>query len=756
MNEIKRKNWLDISLEAGWLAIIFFVPLFFLREMHNVFEIPKNILFQTLTEILLFIYLVKIVLGGLPGREFLWQRIKYLIPTFIFIVILGVSTVFSQVPWFSFWGSWERRMGYLAWLHFFVFALILILNIKGRKQIFRLFFTVTLCSFFVVVYGMIQALGIEPFEWTFDPFLSKRIFSSVGQPNFLGSWLLLVMPIIFYLFVEKRLQLSSKSAKRKFVFHFFLFILLVLLFWALFATKSRGAWIGLIALVGFLSIVFIWQKNKKLMIIPIFCFIIFVGLVAFLNRSGFNKTSFSYNPFLSRLQTFTDLKAAGNYRLMHWRAALDLIKQRPVLGYGLGTQRFNFPRYYAPEFALYEKPNIYLDYAHNDILDVLLAAGFLGLAGYLFLIISVFYLGLKYIFQKIPSEFTVYSLKLMVLALLAGLFGYLVSLQFSFHIMSTLVYFWLFNILVTVLAGDLGEKGDASSCYICPKSGEGLTPKKSLIILLLLALLAVCWWHFNARLYLSSHYFFQAQNAKFLGDWSKVIEEHQKAIKFSPNDPYFRQEFALTLYQLSNFVSSPVELSSELTPDLKQKITWLDLGIENIEMIPQSKRPIEALIWLPWLESEKAYLTKQESDFIKAEKSYQRAAFFSPQTALIYNKWCDLKIYEGKWSEAIERCEKAISLYPDINHPHLNAEHRQNIVDEMVPVYLNLGEIYRRLNDLKKTIDYYYKSALLIVEVYSPPYPEILKYIYAEMSSFYLATGEPERADFWIKKAQSL
>jgi len=60
--ENKIKKIIDIALEALWLAIIFFIPVFLFRECHNIFEIPKNTLFQILTEILLFFYIVKVII----------------------------------------------------------------------------------------------------------------------------------------------------------------------------------------------------------------------------------------------------------------------------------------------------------------------------------------------------------------------------------------------------------------------------------------------------------------------------------------------------------------------------------------------------------------------------------------------------------------------------------------------------------------------------------------------------------------------
>lgn len=722
---------IDRALEVIWLAIIFFIPLYFDRNLYNVFEIPKNILFQGLVEILLFVYIIKLILQVRPAIEVIKKRIKYFIPAIIFIIVLGISTLLSQVQWFSFWGSWERRMGYLAWLHFFVFGFILFLELKHKKQIYRILFTMAFSSVFVVLYGFIQALGFDPFSWTEDPFKVKRIFSSVGQANFLGSWLLLVIPIALYGIFKKHAAIKVFSG-----------ILLVLLIYALILTKSRGAWVGLIALIGFISTLYLWRLKKVLVVIPLVCFIALVSFIVFLNSVDIDKTKWR-TPFLNRITTFADLEQAGNYRLMHWRASLDLIGQKPVIGYGLGAQRFHFPKYYQPEFAIYEKPNIYLDYAHNDILDILLAAGFIGLLGYLFLIGSVFFKGLKYFFRKEKNS-------ILVFLLLSGLFAYLISILFSFHVMSTLVYFWVFIVLVVVIIERLIKSGGDFSSYL--HTNNALTPKKSLYILLILIFLINSLWYFNARLYISGSSLLEARKAQSYGNWKDAFTYHEKAIQFSANDPYFHQEYALSLYQSSFLIPVSLEQTDDLSQAQKQKLDILNLGIAQIYSIPKSIQPIEALIWMPWLKAEKANVTKNESDFEEAEKAYKLVADFSPGTALIYSQWCNLKIYRNKWDDARDMCEKALSLYPDIDHPHLNFKHKQNVADEAVSVYLNLANIYKQLNDIDMAIDRAEKSVYVINKVYPSPNPAILQQSYRILSILYDKNGDEGQAKFYKEK----
>jgi len=721
--ENKIKKIIDIALEALWLAIIFFIPVFLFRQCHNIFEIPKNTLFQILTEILLFFYIVKVIIFSKNKNK--WTRIKNFWPAFLFIFILGISTVFSQVKWFSFWGSWERRMGYLTWLHFFVFSLILFLNLKSKKQIYRILTSIIFSSILVVFYGLIQSQGLDIFGWTYDPFARGRIFSTIGQPNFLGSWLLLVLPIPL-------IFLYRRNSKTKILAILFFLILL----YVLFLTKSRGAIIGLIALFSFLSFAWTWKKNKKLVIIPILCFIFIISLL-FLSQTNVQKSAEPEVslPFWDRIQSLTNLEEAGQYRLMHWQASLDLIRQEPILGYGIATQRFNFPKYYQPEFAIYEKPNIYLDYAHNDILDILLSAGVLGFVSYLLLIGYVFVIGWKYFLKKSEKS----DSQIIVLTLMAGLFGYLVSILFSFHVMSTLFYFWVFIVLIIVLS-------HPSRVISEEDKSINLTSFKSLLIIFFLFLTITSIYFFNIKLFLSSSSLLEAQKAKANNNWTESISQHERAIYFSKSDPYFRQEFGLTLYQLARISSV----------DQRQRLKWINTGIDTIKAIPREIRPIESLVWLPWLMGVKADLTKKEADFNEAERFFQKVANFTPQTALIYNKWIDLKIAQGDDHGAIEMAQKALLLYPDFSHPHLNQEHLQDITEEMSLVYMNLIKIYREQGKLDEALDYSRKSIYLIVKAFPLPYPSLLGYFYQQMILIFQEKGEEDVAQFWINHFKSL
>jgi len=436
MNKNIVSIFMDKIIEIGWLLVFGICPIFFSLICYSDFVISQYFLFCLLTEVILFFWLIKLVFT-FGSRASNWRLgFQIILPAFIFIAILGLAIIFSQSPYRSFWGSYSRKMGYLTWLHFFTFFLILFFNLKNNKQIKRILKAILFSSLVVILYGFCQFLGFDFVDWYEPASRTFRIFSTIGQPNFLGSWLLLVIPIIvlFLIHASKKFR-KDKSIKQQIIGALIVSLLFLAVF-SLALTQSRGAWVGFFFSFFFFSIIYNFlQKQKRLSLLLTILLVIIIIFTVYLN---FNPLSPRLNDsfLVSRFKSLTNLRHSitGQVRISDWKIATDLIEQKPILGYGLETQSFNFVKYYEPESALVEKINIYADRAHNDFLDTLLISGVLGLVSYLFLIGSVFYFALKNIFKN--------KSRLTILVLLTGLLGYLISLQFSFHVIPTAIYFW--------------------------------------------------------------------------------------------------------------------------------------------------------------------------------------------------------------------------------------------------------------------------------------------------------------------------
>lgn len=451
------RDRLDSLLEINWLLLFLLAPVFFFPWVYNTWTIGRYFLIQVLIESLIFIWLLKIILQ----KEFELKKItfktikdffqsqsglQFLIPVLLFALILIITTIFSTNPYYSFWGYYRRKTGLLFWLHLIGFYLVLFFNLKTKKQIKRILNSILIATAIVTIYGLIQILGLDFLKWTEDLGFSQRVISTMGQPNFLASWFCLSFPIIIWMLIKMKNQFAQKLTWQKliifclFIFSFFVFVL----------TQSRGAWIGLFLSLFGLVVILCWLMNQKrlailitILLLTIFAFLVYLNLNSLEIRSD--------DSFLTvRFKSMTQLNLAGQLRMKYWKASMDLIQKKPWLGYGIETQCLLFYKYYEPEMAALEKINAFSDRAHNDILDWWLMTGIFGLIVYLFIIIQTLFYGIRTVFRQIKRPLDLQGLPLIILILCTGIFAYIISLQFSFHVGSTALYFMGFLAIIHV------------------------------------------------------------------------------------------------------------------------------------------------------------------------------------------------------------------------------------------------------------------------------------------------------------------
>lgn len=209
---------------------------------------------------------------------------------------------------------------------------------------------------------------------------------------------------------------------------------------------------------------------------------------------------------------------------------------------------------------------------------------------------------------------------------------------------------------------------------------------KILITLLLAVLLVSAIWFFSLRVFLADYYY---SRTLLTEDWPEVLGLYEKVFFLQPDEPFYRQKFALDL-----------DWGLRFYKDEESKIKIIDLAVGQMDRIRE--KSFDARIYLARLLSQKAGLTKKEIDFSKAEQAFEKAKQSSPQMARVYTEWCQLKIYEEKWEEAKESCRQAFYLYPPLDHPQMNADHRLLVMLEMSALYERLGEIYADLKDYSK------------------------------------------------------
>lgn len=119
-----------------------------------------------------------------------------------------------------------------------------------------------------------------------------------------------------------------------------------------------------------------------------------------------------------RAREVFDLDAAANIaRSQIWRANLDMIKERPLLGWGYG----NYKQFRAPYYARYPQADTDA-HAHNVYLQLWVESGLLGLGAFVFLFAVILRKGWQ-IYGALSSE----PLKSWALGILLSVVGFLIG-----------------------------------------------------------------------------------------------------------------------------------------------------------------------------------------------------------------------------------------------------------------------------------------------------------------------------------------
>jgi tetratricopeptide (TPR) repeat protein/O-antigen ligase len=216
----------DRILEMGWLAAAVLAPLFFNVYSSRVFEPDKISLIRSIALIMAVAWLVKLFEGGfralaqsgapLRSRQGLnaamqgaaesglpswlgFLRVPMVIPVLTYALVYLVTSLFSVTPEATWLGSYQRLQGTFSQYSYMVIGLIVLSNLRTRKQLERLITFMIMTSIPVAFYGLLQANRLDPLPWAGDT--ATRVASSMGNAIFVAAWLIIVVPFTLYRFM---------------------------------------------------------------------------------------------------------------------------------------------------------------------------------------------------------------------------------------------------------------------------------------------------------------------------------------------------------------------------------------------------------------------------------------------------------------------------------------------------------------------------------------------------------------------------
>jgi putative inorganic carbon (HCO3(-)) transporter len=246
---------------------------------------------------------------------------------------------------------------------------------------------------------MVSIIGLYQYRFISEPFHFRinearlRAYATFGQPNAFGSYLIGLAPLSIGFYI------SNNSSKWRFAAIVSLFIISL----AIFATFSRGSWIGLILGIGIMLAITPKQVFRISLLMPFLTLLLAAGII-----SGDVYLVSQRNRTLSSIpfqRTFSDTQ-----RFLLAKSAVAMTLDHPINGVGIGNYSVLLP-YYASDELLesaqmdYDQKSgkwfvnrnkkIDIEIVHNMFLQISAEMGLLGLAAFLWLLYAYYKASLR-------------------------------------------------------------------------------------------------------------------------------------------------------------------------------------------------------------------------------------------------------------------------------------------------------------------------------------------------------------------------
>ncbi len=637
---LKKVNFWEKTAKISIYLLVFLTPLFFLPWTIDPLGLNKQLLLLFLVFIALFVFILKILISD----EFKINLSFLNIPVVIFLLVYGLSTIFSLSPYGSFWG-WPLNVsaGFLTLLYF-VFLYFLIVNIftpstssgHVKREVFWLLFLLVVSGFLATAFNTFQLFGKFIFPWDFA---SNVSFNTIGTTNALSIFLAILLPLI--------VVLSLMTTK---MMRWFLSIVGLLMLFNMILINFRSAWLILGGEMAILFIFGMYNLSAKKNQLVLFSTIL-LAVALFFITLGFSL------PGLSQIPSEVSLA---------YREEIDIAKETllksPALGTGPGTFVYNYSKFKSTDINQTIFWNIRFERGASEILDKFIATGILGILSLFFILGAFFWLGFNHLREAIISAKSD-SDWLLGLGIFSGFTGVVLS-YFLYPSNFTLeLVFWVF------LASFIALEG---------KKIKTFKPQSKTKLYFILISSSVLILGFVLFLAGTPKYFAEAKYFSGLRAWEQnnlelAIQNLEKAINLNPTlDIYRRDVSQLYLIKLDETLKQrdlPPETASaqaknfiSLSVNSAKKAT--ELNPENMANWNVSGFIYQSLIGV------------LDGAEVWALSSYQKAAELEPANPYVFTEIGRIYITKADLTEqetekatnlklAAENFEKAISLKND-------------------------------------------------------------------------------------------
>jgi len=720
--------FLQKTTKISFYLLFIIVPLILTPWNYELFEFNKMLTVYALTTIIVGAWLGRMILT----KKIIFKRTPFDIPLLLFLISQFLSFLVSIDRHTSFWGYYSRFHGgllsticylllYWAFVSFAysqmgtndnrinpnrkTFGTIRdnIRDNSGDPATFvkNCLYVSLFTALLVSSYGILEHYGIDANLWIQD--VRNRVFSTLGQPNWLAAWLAVLIPITLgFAFIEniknQKVKIHSKYQKflnfNMYIYYFqaclkssFAYLLFTIYYLCFLYTKSQSGLLGLgISLIIFWPILFLLNSKLKfttkknlLFFFFIFSFLIFilflqVGLKAYPQIADFvqkfgliKKTALKSETTIQSTSAYQAPAleiggtASGEIRRIVWKGALEIWKHYPIFGSGVETFAYSYYNFRPIEHNFVSEWDFLYNKAHNEYLNFLATTGIVGLGSYLIFILSFIFwffknlksqmLNLKD--KKISDLSFGFEFCVLSFALFSGWISILITNFFGFSVVPVALFFFLIPAFCVALSALNGSRPQ----LLITNYSVTKIQKLSLVILLF----TIFYLLFTiTNLWRADYHYALGEKLNKTRQYPTAFQELTKAIKLNKGEPVYRNEIAESAANLSLLFLQ----EKEATSASKMAQIALSQSEEALRVSPRNlnfwKGRVKVLYNLSQIDKNFAPLVIS---------SLRQATELAPtDPKLVYNLGVIYSSFKQN-QEAIDSFKKAIELKPNYKDP---------------------------------------------------------------------------------------
>lgn len=389
------------ALDKLMLFIVFFTPLSLNLENLELGGLGMYMPTEPLMFGIMLLFVLKVINERGFSREILYHPITLAV-TFNLVWIF-ITSIASEMPVVSL-KFFLARMWFVVSFYFVATQLF-----KNKANFNRFIWCYVIPMTAVIIYAIVglTMMGFDEkaAHWVMDPFFKDH--------TSYGAIIAMFIPLVIYLLTVKHYNTLIK---------FSTVCLLIVYALGCVLSYTRAAWVSLLGAAVLFMIYKLKIKFRFLAFIGLIgAVVLYVSFPTLMMKLEKNRQD-SSGDLAEHVQSISNISsdASNLERINRWESAVNMWKERPIMGWGPGTYTF----LYAP-FQLSKNKTIIstnagdLGNAHSEYIGPLAEQGIPGMLSVLVLVTLVFVYGSR-VYHRLPKG----QFKSLVLALLLGLFTY--------------------------------------------------------------------------------------------------------------------------------------------------------------------------------------------------------------------------------------------------------------------------------------------------------------------------------------------